>query len=292
MKLAELYSLVEQRMSELSVLQTELLSATGNDSGSEPDRTRVASLLRRTMALWAEVDEMMAYDLSVKSKINIPELGMSIAEAELLADGYSRRETYMAMIMDGLTANLRHRPEEVPESDEVVPTCPHCGEVRGIPISLDQAEMLLTAITRRHISLRSAIERAGWSVETTWYDVDEDGQEINSRTVTDGATDPIEALGIGVLPGDILRPPTVEPQATPPTPPQAVGTDFEVIAGNCPFCMSPGRNQIERHWITQGQDIMSLMAYADSNSMIPVNTNPTVARIHFDDHFKRSDHIR
>ena len=71
-----------------------------------------------------------------------------------------------------------------------------------------------------------------------------------------------------------------------------IGTDFSMIDVSCPFCMTPGRSELEDEWMRRGADTMSIMAIATERGLISQDVNPSVARIHFDDHFKPVDHFQ
>lgn len=297
MKLAELSSLANTRNAELTDLQNELVHLLLNGSGSDDDVASAGKLLRRTMELWDDVDEMTAHVLSIKSRINIPQIGMSISDAEIVAASFSDREAYVEVLIDALHGDRPGMGEgEEPLLDRV---CPRCGEDRGVPISVSSAVALLQAIRNRRTTLIDAAVQASWQVETTWYELEDDTHEMSSSSVAEehvhkGDADqpkilgPVEALGIGEIPGDFLRP-AVE-QGPLPTP--KVSMDYEVVDPKCPFCMTPGREEVEKAWLHGGADTMSIMEYAVNNHAIPPNTNPTFSRTHFDDHFKESDHFR
>ena len=310
MKLAELSSLAENKAAELETLQGELGNTLANDSGGEDDRRRAGDLLRRTMELWDEVDEMMAHVWSIKSKINIPQLGMSIADAELVHRSFGNREEYVLALIEALWDNQGAHSDDLraPEEGEFEAEavhCPHCGRTRGIPIDLADALRLLQAIRDRRTALDNAIRQATWQVETTWCDNEDDAKEITSKSVADDVVVPaiVEELGIREGEGEILRPAEPEePQyiqpedLTPPPPPveyhrPAVQMGHEVIDPRCPFCMTPGRENLERYTMAQGIDMLSVMVYAQANGIVPADVNPSLARIHFDDHFKVTDYM-
>jgi hypothetical protein len=137
------------------------------------------------------------------------------------------------------------------------------------------------------------VEQATWQVETTWYDLGGDDAPKMASSSEGVVRDPVEVLGIGELAGDILRPAVEEP-LEPPVPQSVEGiqTDFQVIDTSCPFCMTPGRSELETAWMRDGADTMNIMAVATARGMIAYDVNPSVSRIHFDDHFKPEDHFR
>jgi hypothetical protein len=281
MKLAELQARADRRADELSDLQIELFGASLHGSGSDDDKKHTIDLLRRTMELWDEVDEMDAYIASVKSSINIPSLGMSILDAELVADSQVGREDFL----DVLAANIIENGAGQSEDEDDVNRCPHCGDVRGTPIKVGDVWNVMGAVRGRREALLSIIDQTLWQVETTWHD-DDDEQEMSSESVSEPRVNPVEELGIGELDGEFLRPAVVEPEPEP-----IQGDGYRITDPSCPFCTSPNRKLVEEMWMKTFSDTMGIMEYSQRSGLIPLNVNPSMARLHFDDHFNASDHL-
>jgi len=293
MKLNELENIRTERAQALMNRVNALMTHAAKRNGTDEARAESIGMLRMACEAWDANDELSVHIQSVKSQINIPSLGMSVADAELWLHGLQHKRAFLQAIVD--TVQEREPESEVSEeTGETLPAkCQSCGEDWSPPIDMDLAYTLLAEVDAEITRLTSAVERASCSIETTWKD------RTAPRVEAPGQSG-IQVVGEVILP--MLEQPQIDPtmllfqqqlvqqpQVAPPVQQQPVQS-FQVMDPTCPVCVSQGRLALEKHWLATKGDTIATLELGLVHGVIPQNMTPQLMQMHFDDHAKASDH--
>jgi hypothetical protein len=297
MKLNELSNLRMERAQALMDRVNALMMHASKRAGTVEARADSVDMLRLACEAWDENDGLSVYVESVKAQINIPSIGMSIADAELWLHSLERKRTFL----ESLVELIREREPDASDADieaeqsgtEVGHPCPTCGVDFSPPIDMELVATLVAEVRAEITRLASAIERAVCSVETTWHDRDS-GAVTKAAPVerqTDGPRSGMQVVGEVVIPAVEPPPPVPVPMQQPvPQPQQMMVQTFQVVDPSCHVCMSPGRVALERHWLATRGDTVTTLELGLVHGVIPQNMTPQLMQMHFDDHVKASDH--